>query len=487
MRLVWFRTDLRVRDNPALNYARRDNQAPTLAISFITQGQWHQHGLGGRRIQLNKQALLSLQASLDELGIPLLLINAESFPECQDYLRHLLEAFDFSELNFNIEYEINERQRDHALGKYCQQQGIQVNCFHDQCLVPPGTLAAKEGKPYRVYSPFRKAWLGYLKNQPQAPLAAPEKQEYHNIPEALTAYWSEQMFFPETQLDPLWEATEEAAHNQLDVFLDQDALGYDQHRNSPDLNATSRLSFHLALGLISARQCIYAAWQKNACQLIGGEQGLDSWINELTWREFYRHLIVAYPELCKHKAFKPETEAVPWRDSQEDFQRWCEASTGYPIVDAAMKQLIEQGWMHNRLRMIVAMFLTKHLLIDWRKGEAFFNQYLVDADFASNNGGWQWSASTGADAAPYFRIFNPTAQSEKFDAQGSFIVKYFPELTQLPEKARHMPNGMDRLLCGYPEPIVEHTFARQRALDAFKQSSNKVISDEPISNRILAG
>lgn len=473
MRLMWFRTDYRVADNPALCHSRRDNQEPTLAITFLPEKQWQQHGLGERRINLNKCAVNNLYQSLDQLGIPLLILPCADFAHSQELLFKLLLDQNISELNFNIEYELNERRRDHKVNQWCKEQQIEVNRFHDQCLVPPGELATKDGRPFRVYSPFRKAWLKRVENQPSAPLAAPAPQAESLLPEGTKQYWADNLTLPETQPDSLWEASEDAAHNQLEVFLNQDAYEYHNNRNDPGLNATSRLSFHMALGLVSSRQCIYSAWQTNACQLMGGEKGLEVWINELVWREFYRHLTVAYPDLCKHQAFKPEVDSeVQWRDSEEDFTLWCEAKTGYPIVDAAIKQLLDQGWMHNRLRMIVAMFLTKHLLIDWRKGEAFFNQHLVDADFASNNGGWQWSSSTGADGAPYFRIFNPTTQSEKFDAAGHFLTHYLPELAQLPEKARHNPSSMERLICNYPEPIVEHSFARQRALDAFKQPTD---------------
>ena len=294
----------------------------------------------------------------------------------------------------------------------------------------------------------------------------------HTISHDIRDHWADNSWSPEFTEDALWDPSEDTAHEQLKEFLDKDGLQYHEQRDLPELDATSRLSFYLALGVLSPRQCIYTAWQRNGCLLSGGENGLDSWINELVWREFYRHLIVAYPELCKHRAFRSDYENVPWRDNDSDFERWCKGETGYPIVDAAMKQLVDQGWMHNRLRMVTAMFLTKHLLIDWHKGEKFFSQHLVDADLASNNGGWQWSASTGADGAPYFRIFNPVTQSERFDEQGHFIARYLPELNGLSPKARHFPDDKARKACGYPEAIVDHKAARQRALDTFKSMEN---------------
>ncbi|KZZ00032.1 MAG: deoxyribodipyrimidine photolyase [Oceanospirillaceae bacterium] len=471
-RLMWFRTDLRVLDNPALMHSRRDDDEATLAIYFVTEKQWQQHDLGDRRTNLMKQAVCNLRESLDELGIPLLIVEKDTFAEASEALQHIIRTYDVSELNYNLEYEVNERHRDIELGQWCKASDVQVNKFHDQCIVPPGDLKTQNNDPYRVYSPFRKAWLRLKKDYIESPSAAPQQQDMRTISHDIRDHWAEKSWTPDYNNDALWDPSEDAAHEQLKEFLDKDGLQYHEQRDIPELDATSRLSFYLALGVLSPRQCIYTAWQRNGCLLSGGETGLDNWINELVWREFYRHLIVAYPELCKHRAFRPDYENIPWRDSSGDFERWCNGETGYPIVDAAMKQLLEQGWMHNRLRMVTAMFLTKHLLIDWHRGEKFFSQHLVDADLASNNGGWQWSASTGADGAPYFRIFNPVTQSERFDEQGHFIARYLPELNNLSPKARHFPDDKARKACGYPEAIVDHKAARQRALDTFKSMEN---------------
>ena len=471
-RLMWFRTDLRVLDNPALMHSRRDDEEATLAIYFVTEEQWQQHDLGERRINLMKQAACNLRQSLDELGIPLLILKKDTFTEARGALEDILKTYDISELNYNLEYEVNERHRDIELCQWSKDNAIQINKFHDQCIVPPGDLKTQNGDPYRVYSPFRKAWLRLKQDYINAPSSAPGQQDMRTISHDIRDHWADNNWTPEFNNDALWDPSEDTAHEQLKEFLDKDGLQYHEQRDIPNMDATSRLSFYLALGVLSPRQCIYTAWQRNGCLLSGGESGLDSWINELVWREFYRHLIVAYPELCKHRAFRSDYENVPWRDNDSDFERWCKGETGYPIVDAAMKQLLDQGWMHNRLRMVTAMFLTKHLLIDWHKGESFFSKHLVDADLASNNGGWQWSASTGADGAPYFRIFNPVTQSERFDEQGHFIARYLPELNGLSPKARHFPDDKARKACGYPEAIVDHKAARQRALDTFKSMEN---------------
>jgi len=467
-RLMWFRTDLRVHDNPALLHSRRDNDDTTVAVTFACEPQWRKHDLGDRRINLMYDATNRLHQRLQDLGIPLLVIPVDSFSDSVQALKDLTNEFDISELNFNIEYEVNERHRDINVVKWCRDNNIEVNKFHDQCVIPPGQLKTQNDDPYRVYSPFRKAWLKAMGDQIKPPCPAPERQDMRTLQHDIKDAWEARQWLPESHDDEHWSADEDAAHDSLHEFLDSNVLHYHEWRDIPDMDATSRMSFYLAVGLITARQCIYMAWQRNACMLSGGEQGIDSWINELVWREFYRHLLVAYPGLCKHQTFRSDYANIPWRSSEQDFERWCKGETGYPIVDAAMRQLLEQGWMHNRLRMIVAMFLTKHLLIDWRWGEKHFSQHLVDADLASNNGGWQWSASTGADGAPYFRIFNPITQSEKFDAKGNFIAMYIPELGGLKAKDRHFPSPEQRSRCQYPSPIVEHKTARERALNTFK-------------------
>ncbi|HNB19211.1 MAG TPA: FAD-binding domain-containing protein, partial [Agitococcus sp.] len=262
---------------------------------------------------------------------------------------------------------------------------------------------------------------------------------------------------------------EEAALKRLDIFCQHHIRGYKDNRDYPlHPEGTSRLSPYLAVGSISARQCFQAAI--NEQQAYGHSDGIDCWISELAWRDFYKHLMVAYPHLCKHKAFKANTDNIVWRHDQVDFQRWCEGKTGFPIVDAAMRQLNTIGWMHNRLRMVTAMFLTKDLFIDWRWGERYFMEHLIDGDLAANNGGWQWSASTGNDAAPYFRIFNPALQSQKFDANGDFIRRYVPELAHLDSKTIHEPHGKQRqLFLDYPLPMVNHKQACAFAVEQFEK------------------
>ncbi|HET8790953.1 MAG TPA: FAD-binding domain-containing protein, partial [Modicisalibacter sp.] len=269
-----------------------------------------------------------------------------------------------------------------------------------------------------------------------------------------------------------WPAGQDAAADRLERFLRYRGRHYRQQRDFPAIRGTSELSPYLALGMISHRQCLQAAMSDNDGHLADGDIGLTTWVNELIWREFYQHIAFGFPKVCRHRPFQQPTEGLAWRDDEAGFAAWCEGRTGYPIVDAAMRQLVQTGWMHNRLRMVTAMFLSKHLLVDWRRGEAFFMQHLIDGEFAANNGGWQWAASTGTDAAPYFRIFNPTTQSQRFDPQGDFIAEFIPELAEIAPKARHAPSGELLETLDYPSPIVDHKAARARALDAFKSLKN---------------
>jgi deoxyribodipyrimidine photo-lyase len=235
---------------------------------------------------------------------------------------------------------------------------------------------------------------------------------------------------------------------------------------------TSRLSPYLAVGVVTARQCLRAAIDANRGRLDRGHPGPRAWIDELIWREFYRHVLVGFPRVSMNRAFRPETEPLPWRQDERQFKAWCQGRTGVPIVDAAMRQLQQEGWMHNRLRMIVAMYLAKDLFIDWRRGERHFMHHLIDGDLASNNGGWQWAASTGTDAAPYFRVFNPHRQSRRYDPEGLFIRRYVPELRELDSGSIHDPSAIDRRdfsRLGYPAPLCDHGQARRQVISAFKR------------------
>jgi deoxyribodipyrimidine photo-lyase len=303
---------------------------------------------------------------------------------------------------------------------------------------------------YKVFSAFRNAWMAQIKEQDITPLAQPAAvaPALNAAPVSINYSKISSSAFPCSELQ---------AKQRLADFIDNDISLYGQQRDIPSLDATSHLSAYLATGVISAKTCVYQVLQAFPYALDEKASGAYSWINEIVWREFYRHLMIAQPRLCKGENYNKSADAVVWENNHEHFQRWCSGQTGYGLVDAAMRQLHATGWMHNRLRMVTASFLTKHLLIDWRWGEAYFMRHLIDGDLASNNGGWQWAASTGCDAQPYFRVFNPIIQSQKFDPKGKFIRKYVKELADRDDKAIHIPENA----------VVEHKSARLNAIDRF--------------------
>ena len=270
----------------------------------------------------------------------------------------------------------------------------------------------------------------------------------------------------------LWPEGERAARRRLESFVAKRIERYHATRDLPAINGTSTLSPYLAVGVLSPRQCLEAALAVNNGRLDSGRKGVATWISELVWREFYRHILIGYPRVCMNRPFRLQTESLPWRYDEELFRAWCAGRTGVPIVDAGMRQLVQTGWMHNRVRMIVAMFLAKDLFIDWRWGERHFMRHLVDGDFASNNGGWQWSASTGTDAASYFRILNPFKQSRRYDTNGDYIRRFVPELRDASADELHVPHKHDALKKDYPQPIVDHEIVRRSAIEAFRVLSH---------------
>jgi deoxyribodipyrimidine photo-lyase len=265
----------------------------------------------------------------------------------------------------------------------------------------------------------------------------------------------------------LWPAGEKEAHKRLDNFINNHLADYATARDVPGIDGTSQLSPYLNIGAISPRMCLHKALSAN----ISSKESVDAWISELVWRDFYQHIVYHFPHVCRGENFNHKYDKLVWDCDKKLQKAWMEGKTGFPLVDAAMRQLLETGWMHNRMRMLVAMFFTKLLYQDWRLGESFFMLHLIDGAFAANNGGWQWSASTGTDAAPYFRIFNPMIQSEKFDPQGAFIKRYCPELKSLSSKEIHdpwvlCPEKVKKL--GYPAPIIDYAFMRAKTIAAFQ-------------------
>ncbi|SES00016.1 deoxyribodipyrimidine photo-lyase type I [Vreelandella subterranea] len=466
--LVWLRSDLRIHDNTALAAAAA--KGPVVAVFLRSVDQWQTHGHGINKIDFWTRGVTALKEALEGLNIPLLHRDIASFDEAPATLLEIAREHQIEQLHFNLEYPLNEQRRDQAVIESFKQADIAAHGHHDAVAFAPGTLLTGKGDYYGVFTPFAKAWHKQITADQLALRDTPDAQSPLGIDSDPLPP------LPDLDATPVdadqWPAGEHAASNRLERFLRFRGRHYSDQRDFPKVRGTSELSPYLALGMISYRQCMQAAMSENGGHLADGDKGLTAWVSELIWREFYQHVAVGFPQVCRHQPFQAHTRKLAWRDDPDAFNAWCEGRTGYPLVDAAMRQLVTTGWMHNRLRMVTAMFLSKHLLIDWRRGEAFFLRHLVDGEFGANNGGWQWAASTGTDAAPYFRIFNPTTQSTRFDPNGDFIAHWLPELAALPTKARHAPPRDLLTQLDYPAPIVDHKAARQRALDAFKALSD---------------
>ncbi len=470
--LIWFRNDLRITDNTALYHACARSDQGVIAVFHVSPKQWQSHDWGPNKVDFVLRCLAVLKESLEVRGIPLKIIQGDRFSDVPAALLKLAKAVQCGALFFNREYEVNEAKRDADVTDAFENAGLAVHAYHDQTVIPPADIHTANGDIYTVFSPFKRKWIDTLKQRqplelrPTPKKQAPAKVKSDDVPTDVKHYRS----FSDAVRDH-WPAGETEAKRRLTRFINAGLDNYKKQRDLPALHGTSSLSPYLACGAISARQCLLAAMEANNGRLDSGKQGPLTWISELIWREFYRHVMVGFPRVCRYQPFKENTTALKWNDDDALFERWCEGKTGVPIVDAAQRQLVQTGWMHNRLRMISAMYLTKDLFIDWRRGESFFMQHLVDGDLASNNGGWQWSASTGTDAAPYFRIFNPYTQSERFDPDGAFIRQFCPELKDVDDGDIHDPTTWPPLMqqaLDYPEPVVNHKQARLRAIAAFK-------------------
>lgn len=461
--LVWFRDDLRLHDHPAL-YAASLRNEPLQAIYFVTPRQWEKHDLAPIKADLMERQLNQLGAELAVLGIPLTVLTVDDYQQLPQVLLNICQQQRITQLFVNRDIGEYELQRDLAVQQQCDAANIHVQWFDARCVFAPGTVLTGSKEMFKVFTPFSNAWLKRLMAEGYQVWPKPVSRG-----EALN--WSPVQFaYPKVD-SSAWPIGEDHVLARLRDFCAEKVYSYGEQRDFPAIAGTSQLSPYLALGIISVCQCLAAI--EAALDQLPFERGATGfvWLNELIWREFYQHLLVAFPHLSKHKAFKPDTEHVRWLWNETRFNAWCEGKTGYPIVDAAMRCLNQTGWMHNRLRMIVASFLTKDLHIDWRHGERYFMQQLIDGELAANNGGWQWAASTGADAAPYFRIFNPTTQGQRFDEKGIFIKQWLPELAKVPEKFIHTPHSwlaISQTNHLYPAPIVEHAESRSIALSLFR-------------------
>ncbi|AYG96318.1 deoxyribodipyrimidine photo-lyase [Brevundimonas naejangsanensis] len=478
--ILWFRRDLRLGDNPALA-AAIDTGRPILPVYILDEGGEGRRPGAASRWWLDK-SLRALDVALRRRGGRLILRRGDSEAE----LRRLIDQTGADQVFMNRRFEPEAFIRDADIAHALKAEGIACHGFNGSLLARPGAVLTGAGKPYRVFTPFLKALLQAAPDRLATPapetLATPEGLAGEDIDA-----WGLHPTAPDWSQGFDWTPGEAGAAAALSAFIEGGLADYAVGRDVPGRRGTSRLSPHLHWGEISPRSVVRAVRAAAAQGRVAPAQA-DKFVAEIGWREFSAHLLHQFPYMAE-RAFRPEFDAMPWRTDPEGLAAWKKGRTGYPLVDAGMRELWATGWMHNRVRMVAASFLVKHLLIDWREGEAWFWDTLVDADLASNVQNWQWVAGSGADAAPYFRIFNPVAQGEKFDPAGRYVRRWVPELRALPGRWLHAPwtapaavqaEAGVRLGRTYPRPIVDHAAARARALDALKAIAARSLDEEAL-------
>jgi deoxyribodipyrimidine photo-lyase len=456
----WLRADLRLHDNTGL--AAAASRSTALAVVFVLDPALLQSArVGAPRVRFLLDCLARLAASLAARGQRLVVRSGA--PE--DEIPRLAEACGATLVTWNRGASPFAEARDARVAAALARIGVRAESHKDDVVFDLAEVLSSEGRPYSVFTPYRNAWHGRLARDPQPPQPAPKLPP--PIPELEAgALPSAEGLGLGGGLTEIPAGGEDAAARRLDAFLAGPIARYAETRDLPAVDGTSRLSPYLRFGAISIRTCVERA---RACGRAdpAAAKGAHKWLDELVWREFYRAVLAGHPHVLR-RAYRPELDAIAWNDDPAALAAWRAGETGYPIVDAGMRQLARTGWMHNRVRMIVASFLAKDLLLDWRLGEAHFQQALVDADPASNNGGWQWAASTGTDPQPYFRIFNPVAQGERFDPDGDYVRAYVPELRGVPARFVHRPWESPAPPAGYPAPIVSHAERRVLALQRYE-------------------
>jgi deoxyribodipyrimidine photo-lyase len=422
----WFRRDLRLSDNTALHHAV-ESAYPVLPIFIFDKNILD--ALENRkdaRVGFIHQRLEKMHNALQEHGSGIQFFYSTP----KQVWETLIETYDIQGVFFNRDYEPYARERDGEIFELFQNNNIPLHSFKDHVVFEKKEVCKDDGKPYTVFTPYSRKWKSLLKPEMLKPLPELNLNVFFEM-EISEIIPLEKMNFE--------KSNQEIPSSEVSISV---VTKYHETRDIPSMRGTSRISLHLRFGTISIRECVKIGLENN-----------EKWLNELIWRDFYQMIIYCFPHSAQ-SSFKPQYDRISWRHDEDDFKKWCEGKTGYPIVDAGMRELNETGFMHNRVRMVVASFLTKHLLIDWRWGERYFAEKLQDYELASNVGGWQWAAGSGCDAAPYFRIFNPYSQTEKFDKENKYIQKWVPEWKS----------------ADYPKPIVDHAKARERCLQVYKEA-----------------
>jgi deoxyribodipyrimidine photo-lyase len=419
--LFWFRRDLRLEDNVGLFHAL-ESKYPVIPLFIFDEAILDSLPKNDARVGFIHDSLSKINQKLQEMGSSLLVKKRKT----QEVWQALLQEFDVKEVFFNKDYEPYAIKRDLAICELLEANKTSIFSFKDQVIFEEKEITKADGLPYTVYTPYKNKWLEQYKTM--APV-----QEYEST-EKFRNFYKSNFTFPTLEQIGFEESSIKVIPYNL-----KNVSNYHETRDFPALDSTTHLSPHLRFGTVSIRKLVNWAANKN-----------QVFLSELIWREFFMQILFSFPKVVTHN-FKSAYDGIQWLNNEEDFNRWCSGTTGYPMVDAGMRELNETGYMHNRVRMVVASFLCKHLLINWQWGEAYFAEKLLDFELSSNVGNWQWAAGTGCDAAPYFRVFNPEIQLKKFDEKGIYIRKWIPEFD-----------------LGYGAPMVEHAFARDRAIDAYK-------------------
>jgi deoxyribodipyrimidine photo-lyase len=429
--IVWLRRDLRIDDNAAFYYALKEGLPVVPFFLFDRNILDKLENKHDKRVTFIHDVIKGISDSLKNYKAAIEVIYG--FPK--EAFEQLLSRYQVEKVFANHDYEKYGRERDVEMAGFLFEKGVKLLTAKDQVIFDKNEVVKDDGSPYTVFTPYSKRWRAKL-------------NDFYLKPYPVLKYVSNLLKQEQRPIPSLGDMGFEETDHRFPSAEPNESLiqSYDRTRDFPAVEGTSRMGIHLRFGTVSVRQLVKEAMSLNS-----------TYLNELIWREFYQMITWHFPHVGEGKAFRPEYDNIQWRNNETEFERWCKGETGYPIVDAGMRQLNETGFMHNRVRMITASFLSKHLLIDWRWGEAYFAEKLLDYDFAPNNGGWQWAAGSGCDAAPYFRIFNPYLQTKRFDPHGKYIRQWVPEFESLQ----------------YPKPIVVHEFARQRCLETYKAALRK--------------
>ena len=467
MNVVWLRRDFRLSNNPALYHACKNKDSQVIAIYCLSFEQWDAHQVGNNQRSLILSQIAEFSKELEKLNIPLLIVEA-NFARTPYSLKSVLRKLKCKELFFNMEYPLDERNRDRRVTEGIDSD-IKVHRFASDSILPPWEIINNNGEGYKVFTPFSKAVKFQLRDKPLFVYPQPNKLSRANYTKGIADIESVSLDESLRVVDKIPQVNPTAhtipkvnfhqAKLRLEKFCETQLKSYKETRDFPFLNSTSGISMALAIGSISASECYLTAEES------ANEQA-NKWLTELTWRDFYRSVIWHFPDTCKYKAFNQVDEKIEWNRSGEELDKFYLGETGIPIIDAAIKQLVNTGWMHNRLRMIVASYFTKNLWADWRLGHEFFARHLFDYDFASNIGGWQWCSSVGTDAAPYFRVFNPQSQQAKFDPEAEFVKQWLPGLESY--SARQIHSFDKQEFNNYSKCNVDLKESRKLSIEKFK-------------------